>query len=310
MTTTGAGTAVLQELRFRAMGTDAHLAVVGGDDAMLRDGEQHVRELEGLWSRFLDTSELSGLNRHAGSVVVVSPQTFELVTKAVAAWRRTGGRFDPTVGAALAAHGYDRTFTEVVRSVAPAPDPSLRPAPGPGDIGLVSGVNAIIMPVGVSLDAGGIGKGLAADLIAQALLASGADGALVNLGGDLRAVGRPPSSEGWSITVPDPLQPDRELLRLAIPEGAVATSSRLRRRWRTTSGEAHHLIDPSTGRPAETDVVAVTVVAGEAWWAEALTKALFLGGPAALEDIDDVHAVVVTADGTRHATADLEATLR
>jgi thiamine biosynthesis lipoprotein len=292
------------------MGTDAHIAVTGGDDEMLRLGEGHVRDLEARWSRFLDTSELSGLNRHAGEVVMVSPETFELVTKAVAAWDRTGGRFDPTVGPALAAHGYDRTFAEVARSVAPAPGAGLGPAPGAGEILLLPDANAVILPLGVSLDGGGIGKGLAADLVAQALVARGADGALVNLGGDLRAVGRPPTSEGWVVTVPDPLAPERELLRRAIPEGAVATSSRLRRRWRTAVGEAHHLIDPSTGRPAQTEVVAVTVVAGEAWWAEALTKALFLAGPAALEEIDDIHAVVVTADGTCHSTPDLQATLR
>jgi len=113
-----------------------------------------------------------------------------------------------------------------------------------------------------------------------------------------------------TVTVDDPIHPGRELLRLAMPEGAVATSSRLLRRWQTTAGEAHHLIDPTTGRPAQTDVVAVTVVAGEAWWAEALTKALFLAGPAGLHAIGDLHAVVVTADGIRHATPDIEATLR
>jgi thiamine biosynthesis lipoprotein len=126
----------------------------------------------------------------------------------------------------------------------------------------------------------------------------------------LRAIGRAPAPEGWVVTVPDPLHADRELLRLAVPDGAVATSSRLQRRWRTTTGEAHHLIDPHTGRPAETHVVAVTVVAGEAWWAEALTKALFLAGPAGMSTLDVVHAVLVTADGARHATTELRSTLR
>lgn len=307
---TATGTAVLRELRFRAMGTDVHLAVVNGDDAVLQVGEDHVRDLERRWSRFLDTSEVSGLNRHSGDLVIVSPQTFELVSKALQAWRQTGGLFDPTVGVALAAHGYDRTFSEVVGSVAPAAGSGAAPAPGPGGFDLIPSVNGITMPAGVTFDAGGIGKGLAADLTARLLLASGAAGALVNLGGDLRAVGQPPSPEGWSITVPDPLEPDRELLRLALPQGAVATSSRLLRQWQTASGQAHHLMDPRTGRPAHTDVVAVTVVAGEAWWAEALAKALFLSGPAGLHEIDDLHAVVVTADGARHATADLEATLR
>lgn len=307
---TATTTPLLHEHRFAVMGTRAHVAVHGGDPDLLRRAEDETRAFERRWSRFLDTSEISLLNHHAGSPVMVSPQTFDLVTKAIAAWHLTGGRFDPTVGASLAAHGYDRTFTEVRASVAPAPEPDLAPPPGPGGIEMQPGLDAITLPAGVTLDAGGIGKGLAADRTAEMLMANGADGALVNLGGDVRAIGRPPSTEGWPISVPDPLRPDRELLRLAITEGAVATSSRLQRRWPTATGEAHHLIDPRTGHPVDSDVVAVTVVAGEAWWAEALTKFLFLAGPAGLQEMSDIHAVVVTADGTRHATPDLEGTLR
>ena len=263
------------------------------------------RELERRWSRFLDTSEVSALNQHAGYPVIVSADTFELVERSLTAWRLTGGRFDPTVGAALIAHGYDRDFAEIATAVVPVVT-RLAGARAPPASSSIPVIDAVTLPAGVTFDPGGIGKGLAADLTAAALIHAGAHGALVNLGGDLRALGRPPAPEGWAVTVADPLDPDRELLRLAMPHGAVATSSRLRRRWQTTAGEAHHLIDPATGRPADTDVVAVTVVAGEAWWAEALTKALFLLGPPGLDALDDVHAVVVTADGRRHATPDLE----
>ena len=299
----------LIETRFRAMGTDVHVVVVGAAPSLLHIAEDRIRELERRWSRFLDTSEISALNRSPGRPVIVSPDTFQLVTTAVTAWHATGGRFDPTVGAALAVHGYDRDFTDIAGAISPGVA-FIAPAPGPGGIDLIPGINAVTLPEGVTVDPGGIGKGLAADLTAHLLVVSGADGALVNLGGDLRAIGRAPSSECWAVTVDDPIRPGHELLRLAMPEGAVATSSRLLRRWQTTAGEAHHLIDPTTGRPAQTDVVAVTVVAGEAWWAEALTKALFLAGPDGLHDIEDLHAVVVTADGVRHATPDLDATLR
>jgi len=306
---TPTATRTLTETRFRAMGTDVQLAVVGGDPNILRVGEERIRELETRWSRFVDTSEISALNRHAGRPVVVSADTFELVARAVHAWTVTDGRFDPTVGAALAAHGYDRDFSHLTVTTSDAPA-TTAPTPGSAGIALASAIHAVTLPALVSFDPGGIGKGLAADITADLLVAAGADGALVNLGGDLRATGRPPTPEGWVVTVADPVDQERELLRVAIPEGAVATSSRLARRWRTTAGEAHHLIDPSTGRPAATETLAVTVVAGAAWWAEALTKSLFLTGPAGLDGIGDAHAVVVTADGGRHATSHLEATLR
>jgi thiamine biosynthesis lipoprotein len=299
----------LLETRFRAMGSEVHIAVVGVTVDLLHVAEQRIRELERRWSRFVDTSEISTLNRNPGRAVIVSADTFELVTRAVTAYHATGGRYDPTVGPALAAHGYARDFVDV----ACAFDPSAvfaAPPPGPAGIELTAGISAVTLPHGVTVDPGGIGKGLAADLTAQLLLDLGADGALTNVGGDLRAVGRAPSPDGWVVTVDDPIHTDRELLRLAMPEGAVATSSRLLRRWQTGDGEAHHLIDPATGRPAQTDVVAVTVVTSQAWWAEALTKALFLAGPAGLDEFGDIHAVVVTADGTRYATPALTATLR
>jgi thiamine biosynthesis lipoprotein len=291
------------------MGTDVHVMTVEGDAALVHVATERILELEQRWSRFLGTSEVSSLNRDAGSPQQVSADTYELVSKAVTAWRITHGLFDPTVGTALSAHGYDRDFSSIIADT-PAPEGPPSPCPTPARMELDPILRTITLPLGVSFDPGGIGKGLAADLTATALHEAGAAGALVNVGGDLRVVGEPPSPEGWALTVPDPIHSGAELLRLALHHGAVATSSRLIRRWRTSAGEAHHLIDPRTGRPADTDVVAVTVVAGEAWWAEAWTKALFLRGPSSLTTLDDLHAVIVTADGTRHATPHLEATLR
>jgi thiamine biosynthesis lipoprotein len=304
-----ASEATLIETRFRALGPDVHVAVVEGGPALLASAEARIRALARRWSRFLDTSEVSRLNRSGGRAVVVSADTFDLVARAVHAWEVTRGRFDPTIGAALAAHGYDRDFAGVASRCSASPR-ATSASPGAGGIDLLGGATIVRLPAGVTFDPGGIGKGLAADLTATMLVAEGAAGALVNIGGDLRAVGRPPAPGGWVISVADPLRPDAELLRAALPNGGVASSSRLLRRWRTTEGEAHHLIDPTTGRPADTAVVAVTVVAAEAWWAEVLTKQLFLTGPSGLGDLDRAHAVVVTDDGRRHASPDLEGSLR
>lgn len=295
-------------VRDRAMGSAVEVVVIGGDEALAGRGLARVRELERRWSRFLPDSDVSRLNRAEGRPVHVSPATTTLVQRAIAGWALTDGAFDPSVGPSLIAHGYDRDFELVRGRIAAAPRASA--APGLGGVRVDGRSSTVTLPAGVFFDPGGIGKGLAADLAVDALLAAGAAGALVNVGGDLRVGGEPPDGDGWTITIPDPLAPHRELLRLAIPSGAVATSGRLERRWSTVTGPAHHLIDPASGRPARTDVAAVTVVAGEAWWAEVLTKALFLSGPAALGRLAHAHAVVVMDDGTRHATAELEATLR
>ena len=299
----------LVESRRRAMGSEAHVILVGADARLLDVARARIDDLEHRWSRFLPASEVSDLNRNAGNAVVLSADSIELVERCVLAAELTGGRFDPTIGAALVALGYDRDFADVagtIATVGPAPSPT----PGVAGIQIDSDNGTVTLPPGVTFDAGGLGKGLAADLTARTLLESGAQGALVNLGGDIRVAGMPPTVDGWTITVPDPLVPDRELLRLTLTEGAVATSSRLTRRWHADAGDVHHLVDPATGLPVASRVVAVTVVTGEAWWAEALTKMLFLTGPDGLGDVGDAHAVVVTDNGDRYITPSLLGSLR
>ena len=212
---------------------------------------------------------------------MVSPSTFSLIARAVDAWRDTGGRYDPTVLAALEAAGYDRDFDAVARAGDDGRRDRPSRVPGCGDVELDSLVSAVRLPVGVALDLGGIGKGYAADEVSAELLDAGVPGVtgvLVNLGGDLRARGDAPQPHGWVVDVDDPLATGRTGL-LAFAEGAIATSTKLRRAWTRGGRTLHHLIDPRTGEPAESGLASVTVVAGEAWRAEVLAKAAFVAGP-------------------------------
>lgn len=269
------------------MGTDVEVLAVGADDdAMAALGALAIDALEARearWSRFRPTSELCRLNDAAGAPVVVSRSTFGLIARAVDAWRDTEGRYDPTVLAALEAAGYDRDFDAVPREAdaADAADTAGGTAvPGCGDVELDRLVSAVRLPRGVALDLGGIGKGAAADEVSGELLEAavpGVRGILVNLGGDLRARGDSPVPHGWVVEVDDPLGTGATGL-LAIAEGAVATSTKLRRAWTRGDRALHHLIDPRTGEPAESGLASVTIVAGEAWRAEVLAKAAFVAG--------------------------------
>ncbi|MFN8016959.1 MAG: FAD:protein FMN transferase [Acidimicrobiales bacterium] len=306
VTVAGAGTVPVARARFTAMGTDAEVQVVDGPAAVVEEARARIEHLEALWSRFRPTSEVSQLNDRAGEWVAVAPETLVLLDRAVAGARATDGRFDPTVGAAVIAHGYDRTFAEVrERGLDHEPEPIVDGAWPMIEIDVAGG--RARLPVGTRIDAGAIGKGLAADLVTAALAGESA-GLLVNLGGDLRAVGRAADDAGWVITVDDPLHEGRELARLAIPEGGVATSSTQRRRWSTPAGEVHHVFDPRTGRPAATTVAAVTVVAAEAWWAEVQATSLVLE-PDLIDDLDagdgSVEALLVLVDGSTWATSAL-----
>ncbi len=299
------------ETTFHAMGSTAHLLVVSANArADLDWARARLTQLEARWTRFSPDSELSRLNESAGHPVMVSPDTYRLIEHAVTAWKRTGGRYDPTLLHSLTSLGYDRSFTTIEQ-----PSRTIT-TPRGGSVAAIDlnpGLNAVTLPSGMGIDPGGIGKGLAADLLVEELLSRGATGAMVNLGGDIRVAGTPPDeATGWSITVADPFAQERELLRVEIPAGAVATSSRLQRQWTSTDGDTlHHLLDPDTGRPIDNDIAAVTVVAGEAWWAEALTKAVFTAGVAnGLDQLTNASGIIIDLDGNRHTTPDLKVALK
>jgi thiamine biosynthesis lipoprotein len=297
------------DARFPAMGTQVHVRTVGGVETVAQQAQLRIAALEDRWSRFRRGSDVSELNRSSGRWVPVAWETVLLLERAVAAARATDGRFDPTVGGALVAHGYDRTFAAVpLHACQVEPSPVIDGSWPAIEVDAEAG--AARLPEGTLFDPGGIGKGLAADLVAEEL-APQVDGILVNVGGDVRISGTSDDPAGWVVSIEDPFDLDQELTRLAIPSGAVATSSKQARRWTTLAGPAHHIIDPSTGRPARGDVTAVTVVAAEAWWAEVQATSLFLQGADGLAAVDDsVEALLVLDDGTCVATPGVQAVLR
>jgi thiamine biosynthesis lipoprotein len=182
-----AGMVSTQEREAELMGTTAHVIVTGAEPGLAARAVERLRLLEARWSRFLPDSEISRLNEHPGVPVLVSHDTYLLVERAIEGWRLTGGLFDPTLLRELRAAGYDRSF-ELMRAGASAPDD--RPAdagarppdratlrPTTDAITLDPLVRTVRLPFGVELDPGGIGKGLAADLVVEELRAQGATGA-------------------------------------------------------------------------------------------------------------------------------------
>jgi len=279
------------------MGCLAHVVVVGGAHELDRMAERRLRALEAKWSRFIPDSEVSRLNRAGGAPCRVSADTFELIERAAAAWAATGGAFDPTVLPAVIAAGYDRSYEQLDHD-GEAADPIV--SPGCAGIRLDRRSRLVILPPGVGIDPGGIGKGLAADIVVRDLLAAGALGACVNVGGDVRVEGiGPEEGDTWIVAVEDPTDATREIDRYHLAAGAVASSSTLLRAWVRGGVPMHHLIDPASGEPARTGAIASTVVAGEAWWAEALTKAALISGadaPKLLEQLG-TPGFVVMEDG-------------
>ena len=267
-----------------AMGSSARLIVGDGPPGLVAWALGELERLEHAWSRFDPTSELCALNSSPEWTLGVTPRLMTALVAAHQAWRETAGRFDPTVLDALEAAGYDVTFAALPRAGLLRPT---GPSAGLGAVVLDPAALTITRPPGLRLDLGGIGKGLAADLVAEGIVDRGARCACVSLGGDVRAAGLPPDGQPWLIPVEDPfdeLVVDREV---PLTDGAVVTSTRLLRSWERGGQPQHHLIDPGTGRPAWTGVAAVVVRDRTAARAEAFAKGALVAGPCAgLELLD------------------------
>lgn len=267
-----AGESLVSTHSFAVMGTTANTVLVGGTDDMNRELESLTREIERLWTRFSRDSDIQRLNWAEGEATTVSPLTVTLVMEMLAAMSLTNGEYDPTILPRLLAEGYETSRVDSSR-VTQLPVSATWPI----DVSAatISGTT-ITLPRGATLDPGGVGKGLAADILAARALELGALGALIEIGGDVRIVGTPPDNFRWRIGIENPFVAGEHSAVVNLVDGAVATSSVLKRTWTKDDEQRHHLIDPSTGESMKSDVVSVSVIAVSASIAEVVAKCGFI----------------------------------
>jgi thiamine biosynthesis lipoprotein len=243
-----------------------------------------VDECDRACSRFRPDSELSRLNASAGDPVRVGPVLLEAVNAALRAARLTAGDVDPTVGGALIALGYDRSFSELSAGAAVVPSVPLAAVPGWRTVRVDLEAGTIRLAPGVSLDLGATAKALAADHAAAAAFEAAGCGVLVSFGGDL-AVAGPAPDDGWRVRVTDDHRAgvDAPGQWITVWDGGLATSSVAVRRWRTDSGVAHHLVDPSTGGSVDSVWRTVSVCAASCLDANIASTASIIRGVRAVE---------------------------
>ncbi len=259
-------------------------------------------ETEQRFSRFRHDSELARLNR-ATEPVIVSRELMELLLVARHHVALTGGLFDPSIGAALHAAGYDRSFSpgalDRATPVPPAAHTEFT------ELVLDEHTRRVCRPPHMHIDLGGFLKGRTVDRAATLTPTV----AMIEAGGDAVVRGGGIDDRGWLVEIEDPMHPDRSVLTLRLRDRAVATSATNRRRWRTGDGTAHHLIDPRTGTSAVSDLAQVTAVAPTAERADVLAKVAFLVGAddgARLLDAPDLGGVLIGRDGSVRIVGDIE----
>lgn len=293
---------MFHRLNFRAMGSDM-LAILNVDSEQMPLALTQVPDRFEQWeqslSRFRADSELSRLNRVFDQPVHVSPVLWDVFETSQWAGRYTSGLVTPTVFDAMIESGYDQSFDSLPKYQ----NQSFLSAPTmiqPLSIVIADAVEqTICLPEGVHLDFGGVAKGWSAHQAMQELQVEGP--ALVSAGGDIAISGPCLDGAAWKIGVKNPFEtaPDFEVLN--VKRGGVATSGKDRRRWIQNGQMRHHIINPMTGLPAETNLMTATVVAPTVMEAEAASKAaMILGaedGLAWIESKDELAGLLVLENG-------------
>jgi thiamine biosynthesis lipoprotein len=231
------------------------------------------------------------LNADLRSEVPTSPLVRTAVAAGLWAAERTGGLVDPTLVPALERAGYARSrerATPAPLRVALDHAPPRRPARPDADaawrkVAIDQAAGTVTRPLGLKIDTGGTGKGLAADAVARRL--AGYTRFAIDCGGDIAVGGAGAKASPYLIDVQHPLSGE-VVHRIPIGQGGIATSGIDVRVWRRADGSfAHHLIDPSTGEPAWTGLVSATVAAPSALEAETYAKQALLLGPAGAPEV-------------------------
>ena len=277
---------MLHRLAFHAMGSDM-LAAVDRESSpsRLANVPEWFEEWEQILSRFRYDSELTRLNQVHEQPVQVSQTLWDVVRAAQKAEQMTNGLVTPTLLDAIVEAGYDRPFEVLPHLATVAPEPIKTTSRPLTAIAVNATARTITLPFGMGLDFGGIAKGWAAHQAMQRLDAEGP--VLIDAGGDIAISGPRTDGNPWQIGVANPFEQGQEIETLFVHRGGVATSGKDRRRWTRNGILQHHIIDPLTGQPAETDLLTVTVVGPEVMEAEAAAKAAFiLGSRAGLEWIE------------------------
>jgi len=294
---------MINTYQFRAMGSQILIAM-DTESAILNEAGLEAatwfQEWEQCFSRFRVTSELSELNQHSGQFWQVSQNFWRVLNLALEVEKKTDGLVTPKVLNALEEAGYTTSFEEIAQNMDFYLNHSKASTNVLGDIEMDEKNHAVRLPSGMRLDLGGFAKGWAAQ---QAMIRlRDAAPILVDAGGDIAISGPMKDGSPWAVGVVDPIHEGQSLGLLMLGGVGVATSGRDYRRWKNADHWQHHIIDPRTDAPAETDILSATVIGENVMEAEAWAKtALILGSQTASQKLDKENKLgyfLVREDGT------------
>ena len=287
---------------FFAMDTAMDFTVYG-DAALLDEAETLIGSLEEQVSVTDEHSDIYAID-HTGSGSL-SGNAAELMEQALEICRRTDGALDLSIYPIVRAWGFTTGSYQVPDE---AEIQALLPLVDYRKIQYDAATGTVTLPEGMEIDLGSVAKGYAGQLAAQMLREHGVQSALLNLGGNVQTVGAKPDGSPWQIGIKDP-QGEDAMMVLSVEDQAVVTSGGYERYFEQDGQTYWHIMDPSTGHPADSGLISVTIVGDEGVVCDGLSTALFVMGLEKAADLwaqsGDFEAVFVTASGEVYITEGL-----
>ncbi len=292
------------------------LAAIDNDAEYVDDALDQVagwfEEWEQSLSRFRYDSELIRLNTHPERWQQVSQTLWDVLAASIDAFRISEGYVNVGMLPALENAGYDRSFELVGAFGQVAMKTDFVETVDLNAVQLDRATRSVFIPRGLRLDFGGVAKGWAAHQAMLRLMDLGP--ALVDAGGDIAISASMQGGEAWPIGVDDPFRNGEPMEMLFVDQGGVATSGRDYHKWTLNGRPQHHIIDPSTGFPAATDLLSATVLAPSVMLAElAAKKAFILGAKRGLEWIEgqpEMAGLLISEGGDIFTSSEMENYLR
>lgn len=288
---------------FFAMDTIMDFTIYGQED-LLDQTESMIQSLEAEMSVTNPASEIAAINENGYGKV--TGDTSDLISAALSLCQRTDGALDISVYPIVHAWGFTTGHYQVPDD---ASIQALLPLVDYTQIDYQQDSGDIQLPDGMEIDLGSVAKGYAGQKAADFLKENGVTSGLLSLGGNIQAIGSKPDGSPWKIGIQDPFQNESPMMVLSVTDKSVVTSGGYERYFQQDGKTYWHIMDPSTGYPAENGLVSVTIVGTDGMLCDGLSTSLFVMGLEKAADFwgssDDFDAVFVTEDQTVYITEGL-----
>ena len=296
---------------FYSLGTIINLKVFGSNaKKAIDDAVCKINEIDDLMSVFKNFSDISNINNNSGGdFQVVNKETFSLIETAIKYSELTEGAFDPTIRPLTKLWGIGTDFENVPNQEEINQKLKLV---NYKNIILNKGNNSVkLLYKNQSLDLGGIAKGYAADVVKDILTKNNINSGIIDLGGNIYTLGNKYDGTPWKVGIQDPFIPRGNFIGVfSAKDKSIVTSGYYEKFFTKDEKKYHHIIDPLTGYPSESNIISATIISDKSISGDGLSTGVYIMGlekaMQLIESINGVDAIFITNEKQVYTTSGIK----